>query len=149
MKIVGEIGQEILLSGTIKKIMINEDGMVEYCVNVSGSTFSFWLNAPDIVFKTMGEVVDEDDFRKEYPDRFPDRIVEELRDENATDCDSSATAGDPSGEFEPMPEEYNYDIIPESASGLPVDDEWSRPAPKKRGRPRKATVDDLMKRAKE
>ena len=56
--------------------------------------------------------------------------------------------GDPSGEFEPLPEEYNDSIIPVSASGLPVDDEWSRPAPKKRGRPRKATVEDLISKAK-
>lgn len=122
MKINGEIGQEILLSGKIKKIMINEDGMVEYCVNVSRSDFSFWLDAPDIVFKTLGEVVDEDDFRKEYPVRFPDRIVEELKAENATDCDSSET-----------------------------EEEWftvEQPK-KKRGRPRKATVEDLKKRAEE
>lgn len=42
-------------------------------------------------------------------------------------------------------------VIPEEPAeitGLPVDDEWSRPAPKKRGRPRKATVEDLVKRAK-
>lgn len=38
---------------------------------------------------------------------------------------------------------------PEGDDGsLPVDDEWSRPAPKKRGRPRKATVEDLITKAK-
>lgn len=57
--------------------------------------------------------------------------------------------GDPSGEFEPLPEEYNDDLVPEEFSGLPVDDEWSRPAPKKRGRPRKDTVEDLITKAKE
>lgn len=51
-------------------------------------------------------------------------------------------------EFEPLPEEYNDDLVPEEFSGLPVDDEWSRPAPKKRGRPRKATVEDLITKAK-
>lgn len=56
--------------------------------------------------------------------------------------------GDPSSEFEPMAEEYDDSIIPDSASGLPIDDEWSRPAPKKRGRPRKATVEDLISKAK-
>ena len=126
MKINGEIGQEILLSGTIKKIMVNEEGRIEYCVNVSGSDFSFWLNGADILFKTLREVLAEE------------LTAEELCDINATDCDTTATA-----------EEYNDDLIPDSASGLPVDDEWSRPAPKKRGRPRKATVEDLMKRAKE
>lgn len=55
---------------------------------------------------------------------------------------------DPSGEFEPLPEEYDDSIIPDSASGLPVDDEWSKPAAKKRGRPRKATVEDLINKAK-
>lgn len=42
------------------------------------------------------------------------------------------------------------DEVPEEIedSTLPKDDEWSRPAPK-RGRPRKATVEDLVKRAKE
>lgn len=39
---------------------------------------------------------------------------------------------------------------PEGDDGsLPVDDERSRPAPKKRGRPRKATVEDLIMKAKE
>lgn len=54
------------------------------------------------------------------------------------------------------PAEYDYKlqeaVIPEEPAeitGLPVDDEWSRPVPKKRGRPRKATVEDLVKRAKE
>lgn len=38
---------------------------------------------------------------------------------------------------------------PEGDDGsLPVDDEWSRPAPKKRGRPRKATVEDLINKTK-
>lgn len=53
------------------------------------------------------------------------------------------------------PAEYDYKlqeaVIPEEPAeitGLPVDDEWSRPVPKKRGRPRKATVEDLVKRAK-
>lgn len=64
------------------------------------------------------------------------------------DFPESTEPGDPSGEFEPLPKEYNDDIIPDSASGLPVDDEWSRPAPKKRGRPRKATVEDLISKAK-
>lgn len=137
MKINGEIGQEILLSGTIKKIFVDEDGKVEYDVKVSGSDFGIWRPASDIIFKTAKEVLDE-----ELRD-------EEICDINVTDCDSSETAGDPSGEFEPMPEEYNDDLIPDSASGLPVDDEWSRPAPKKRGRPRKATVDDLVSKAKE
>lgn len=42
------------------------------------------------------------------------------------------------------------DEVPEEIEDatLPEDDEWSRPAPK-RGRPRKATVEDLVKRAKE
>ena len=54
------------------------------------------------------------------------------------------------------PAEYDYKLQetafpeePAEITGLPVDDEWSRPAPKKRGRPRKATVEDLVKRAKE
>lgn len=54
------------------------------------------------------------------------------------------------------PAEYDHKlqeaVIPEEPAeitGLPVDDEWSRPVPKKRGRPRKATVEDLVKRAKE
>ena len=41
--------------------------------------------------------------------------------------------------------------LPEPEGGrrsLPVDDEWARPAPKKRGRPRKATVEDLINKAK-
>lgn len=53
------------------------------------------------------------------------------------------------------PAEYDYKlqeaVIPEEPAeitGLPVDDEWSRPVSKKRGRPRKATVEDLVKRAK-
>lgn len=125
MKINGEIGQEILLSGTIKKIMINEDGRTEYCVNVSGSDFSFWLNGADIIFKTAEEVLAEE------------LTPEELCDINVTDCDNTDTV-----------KEYNDDLIPDSASGLPVDDEWSRPAPKKRGRPRKATVEDLINKAK-
>lgn len=144
MKIKGEIGQEILLSGTIKKIFVDEDGKVEYDVNVSGSDFGIWRPASEIIFKTAKEVLDEE--------LTPEELCEANAtdcDRSATDCDNTATAGDPSGEFEPMPEEYNDDLIPDSASGLPVDDEWSRPAPKKRGRPRKATVDDLIKRAKE
>lgn len=132
MKINGEIGQEILLSGNIKKIMINEDGRAEYCVNVSGSDFSFWLNGADIVFKSMREVLTEE------------LTAEELCGINATDCDNTATNRDSSE----TDEEYNDSIIPDSASGLPVDDEWSRPAPKKRGRPRKATVEDLINKAK-
>lgn len=133
MEIKGEIGQEILLSGFIKKIMVEDNGTVQYCIRVFGSDLSFWLPAPDIVFKTAEEVLDEE------------LTAEELCDINATDCDNTATNCDSSE----TDEEYNDDIIPDSASGLPVDDEWSRPAPKKRGRPRKATVEDLMKRAKE
>lgn len=64
------------------------------------------------------------------------------------DFPENTEPADPSGEFEPLPVEYNDDIIPDSASGLPVDDEWSRPAAKKRGRPRKATVEDLISKAK-
>lgn len=132
MKINGEIGQEILLSGTIKKIMINEDGRAEYCVNVSGFDFGIWRPASDIIFKTAKEVLDEE------------LTAEELCDINVTDCEINATDCDSSE----TDEEYNDDIIPDSASGLPVDDEWSRPAPKKRGRPRKATVEDLITKAK-
>lgn len=133
MKIKGEIGQEILLSGRIKKIFVDEDGKVEYDVNVSGSDFGIWRPASDVIFKTAKEVLDEEP------------TAEELCDINATDCDNTTTNCDSSE----TDEEYNDDIIPDSASGLPIDDEWSRPAPKKRGRPRKATVEDLMKRAKE
>lgn len=43
---------------------------------------------------------------------------------------------------DPVPEEIEDATLPE-------DDEWSHPATKKRGRPRKATVEDLVKRAKE
>lgn len=53
------------------------------------------------------------------------------------------------------PAEYDHKLQeavfpeePAEITGLPVDDEWSRPGPKKRGRPRKATVEDLVKRAK-
>lgn len=149
MKINGEIGQEILLSGIIKKIMINEDGMIEYCVNVSGSDFSFWLHAPNIVFKTLDEVVDEDDFRKEYPTRMPDYMAEDdteleeipnkitvTREETETTGDKrrqTETNGDPSREYEETDEEWFTVEQPK----------------KKRGRPRKATAEDLMKRAKE
>lgn len=130
MKINGEIGQEILLSGTIKKIMINEDGRTEYCVNVSGSDFTFWRPEDEIIFEP-GEKSED------YLPELQDDESATGGDNTATNCDSSETD-----------EEYNDELIPDSASGLPVDDEWSRPAPKKRGRPRKATVEDLINKAK-
>lgn len=147
MNINGNIGECVLIKAVIERIEIVGPEDIIYGVRaVDGNGTMNYLRAKDIYFK--------EDY--EGPERvfeepiFSDPNKElEIRDENATDCDSSAIAGDPSGEFEPIPEEYNDSIIPDSASGLPVDDEWSRPAPKKRGRPRKATVEDLMKRANE
>lgn len=116
MKIKGEIGQEVLLSGRIKKIFVDEDGKVEYDVNVTGSDFGIWRPASDIVFKTAKEVLNEE----LIPEELCEANVTD-RDENATDCDSSET-----------------------------EEEWfTVEQPKKRGRPRKATVEDLIKRAKE
>lgn len=156
MKIKGNLGDKVLLSGIIKKVMVSECG-VEYSCCVEGHDFSFWCTEDEIIFEPgakpedyLPELQDEDDFRKQYPDRFPDSLVEELKDEemtpeeirsanwtecddNATACDSSATAGNPSREYEEMDEEWFTIEQPK----------------KKRGRPRKATVDDLMKRAKE
>ena len=47
-----------------------------------------------------------------------------------------------------VPEETEVIDKPEEPSGIPVYDECSKPAVK-RGRPRKATVEDLVRRAKE
>lgn len=47
-----------------------------------------------------------------------------------------------------VPEKTEVIEKPEEPSGIPVYDDLSKPAPK-RGRPRKATVEDLVKRAKE
>lgn len=79
MKINGEIGQEILLSGIIKKIMVDENGLIQYCVRVFGSDFSFWLSSPDIVFKTAEEVLDEELSAEEpiFSDPYKER---EIRD---------------------------------------------------------------------
>lgn len=48
-------------------------------------------------------------------------------------------------------DEADENEVPEEVENatLPEDDEWSHPEPKKRGRPRKATVEDLVRRAKE
>jgi len=114
MEIKGNIGQEILISGIIKKIMVDENGLVQYDVRVFGSDFSFWLPSPDIVFKTAEEVLNEE------------LTAEELSNINVTDCDSSET--------EPETEEESFAV--------------EQPK-KKRGRPRKATVENLMKIADE
>ena len=102
MEIKGNIGQEILISGIIKKIMVDENGLIQYDVRVFGSDFSFWLPSPDIVFKTASEVEGE----TEYLD-------------------------------EPK-EDAKEDAAPVVKAAM-----------KKRGRPRKATVEDLMKIANE
>lgn len=131
MKINGEIGQEVLLSGRIKKIFVDEDGKVEYDVNVTGSDFGIWRPASDIIFKTAEEVLDEELSAEELIFSDPDKEWV-IRDENATDCDDNATDCD-SSETEEESEEWFTVEQPK----------------KKRGRPRKATVEDLMKRAKE
>lgn len=109
MEIKGNIGQEILISGIIKKIMVDENGLIQYSVRVWGSDFSFWLPSPDIVFKTASEVEDEE----EIPE-----CLDELK-ENPKEA----------------PKEDAAPVV--------------KAAMKKRGRPRKATVEDLMKIADE
>ena len=104
MKINGEIGQEILLSGTIKKIMVDENGLIQYSVRVFGSDLTIWLPSPDIVFKTASEVEDEEE----------------------------------------IPEELDNPKEDPKEDAAPV----VKAAMKKRGRPRKATVEDLINKAK-
>ena len=101
MEIKGNIGQEILISGIIKKIMVDENGLIQYSVRVFGSDLTIWLPSPDIVFKTASEVEGEEE------------IPEYLED----------------------PKEDAAPVV--------------KAAMKKRGRPRKATVEDLMKIANE
>ena len=105
MEIKGNIGQEILISGIIKKIMVDENGLIQYSVRVFGSDLTIWLPSPDIVFKTASEVEGEEEI-PEYLD-------------------------DPK-------EDPKEDAAPVVKAAM-----------KKRGRPRKATVEDLMKIANE
>ena len=101
MEIKGNIGQEILISGIIKKIMVDENGLIQYSVRVFGSDLTIWLPSPDIVFKTASEVEGEEEIPKYLDD----------------------------------PKEDATPVV--------------KAAMKKRGRPRKATVEDLMKIANE
>lgn len=123
MYVEGYIGKEVLIKGKIVGIKIRSDETVEYNVTIPES----YINPMNYnVVVVQDKIV------------FPEEEVKYIPEEPA----------DPSGEFEPLSEEYNDDLVPEEFSGLPVDDEWSRPAPKKRGRPRKATVEDLITKTK-
>lgn len=117
MEIKGNIGEEVLLKGTIEKIMI--DGTVTtYSVRVAGTDLTLWLDIDDLEFQL-------------------EEIPNEITVTRETDGDKrrqTETNGDPSREYEEMDEEW-----------FTVEEQPK----KKRGRPRKATVEDLMKRAKE
>lgn len=123
MKIKGNLGDKVLLSGIIKKVMISESG-VEYSCCVEGHDFSFWCTEDEIEFQ-LEEIPFDEDPSLPVDDEWS-RPLEVTREETETNEDENETDGD-SGDW--------FEIE-------------QRPK-KKRGRPRKATVEDLMKRAKE
>lgn len=144
MYVKGEIGECVLIKAVIEKVEVIGKEDIRYGVKVlDGNSTMNYLDQSQIMFKEdFPENKEPADVLKGYCEEDV-KVVKELYEARVAEGN-----WDPSGEFEPMPEEYNDDIIPESASGLQVDDEWSRPAPKKRGRPRKATVEDLISKAK-
>lgn len=123
MNIKGNLGEEVLLTGVINKVLITEAG-TEYSISVKGHDFTFWVTPDEIEFQ-LEEIPFDEDPSLPAGDEWS-RPLEVTREENETKGDENETDGDNGDWFEIE----------------------QRPK-KKRGRPRKATVEDLMKRAKE
>lgn len=121
MIVKGEIGEQVFIKAEITAIHVSRG----YGDNGIHTEYTLRLH-------------DSDDLGYIYFKALSSDVLFEEADESEFDV----CFEEPDEDEYPVPEDV------EDAT-LPKDDEWSHPAPKKRGRPRNATVEDLVKRAKE
>lgn len=138
MEIKGNIGDKVWVKATVNKILISED-KTEYSVKLDVNDISFFADEEDIKFEQ-----DE-----EQPEELPEQPEEQPEETITVETESSQE-----------PKESPIDIncstcayTSQRGSEHPCDvcdfkySEWKEK--KKRGRPKKATVEDLMKRCRE
>lgn len=123
MEIKGNIGDKVWVNATVNKILISED-KTEYSVKLDVNDISFFADEEDIKFEQ-----DE-----EQPEELPEQPEEPKESPIDINCSTCAYTSQRGSEHPCDVCDFNYS-------------EWKEK--KKRGRPKKATVEDLMKRCRE
>lgn len=123
MEIKGNIGDKVWVKATVNKILISED-KTEYSVKLDVNDISFFADEEDIKFEQ-----DE-----EQPEELPEQPEEPKESPIDINCSTCAYTSQRGSEHPCDVCDFNYS-------------EWKEK--KKRGRPKKATVEDLMKRCRE
>ena len=123
MEIKGNLGEEVWIKATIKKIMISED-KTEYSVKLDVNDMTFFIDEDDIRFEKdeKNTTVEKD---PEEPEENPNKV-------SCRTCAYRSQRGS----------EHPCDECNNNFSQYVMSQEGK----KRRGRPRKATVNDLMDR---